>query len=146
MSQEGEVASTGSSEVPGMKPGLGDPELVSMCLAAFSMGCLSPINPLGLLTRRSGSIPHKPLRCWCLSPLGLRPQSPKAGWLMNSRALFLTVLGWKSEGRVSAQLQSGEGLSGVQISTWQKGWGALWGLFHKDTCLIPLALPWGLRR
>ena len=77
---------------------------------------------------------------------GAPTAEPQGWWLMNSRALFLTVLGWKSEGRVSAQLQSGEGLSGLQISAWQKGRGALWGLFHKDPCLIPLALPWGLRR
>ena len=92
-----------------------------------------------------GFIPHKPLSVG-VSMMELLPQR-----LMNSRDLFLTVLGWKSEGRVSALLQSGEGLSGLQISAfcqgphWWKGWGPPWSLFYKDPCLIPLAHPWWRR-
>ena len=92
-----------------------------------------------------GFIPHKPLSVG-ISTLELLPQR-----LMNSRDLFLTVLGWKFEGRVSARLQSGEGLSGLQISDfrqgphWWEGWGAPWSLFYKDPCLTPLARPWWLR-
>ena len=57
VSQEVGVGSAGGSEVPGRKPGLGDPELVCMCLAASGMGCLSPLELLGLLTRSGWKTP-----------------------------------------------------------------------------------------